>query len=477
MGSTLDFRRAVDPLRSTPARILIVEDAITTREMLSRHLRARGYEVIVANPDEAVRRLRTDDAELVILNLAGTSGLTLVDTLRRAGEVVPLLVISDAGPLHGGLDFTESGDALILRPFEERQLDDALARALGPRAAPGPTPRATLDPTGPVLLGDSARMAEIRALIARVADTDVTVIICGESGTGKEITARALRQASLRRDKPFIKVNCAALPTELLESELFGHEKGAFTGAHQAKPGRFELAHQGTIFLDEIGEMSPLLQAKLLQVLQDGEFSRLGSGSDVHVDVRVIAATNKDLKRAVAEGHFREDLYFRLNVVSISLPPLREHKSDIPLLADHFLYFYGQRISNRPLVRLGAETRRLFLEYDWPGNVRELENVVKRIMVLGTELPIQRELREACAAPAAAPSAVASLTEEAPRPPPQRPSLKEIGRLAAREAERAAILGMLERTRWNRKEAAEILGISYKALLYKIKENHLDESS
>jgi two-component system response regulator AtoC len=472
-----DFRRAFDPLRASPARILIIEDAITTREMLSRHLKARGYEVTVVNPDEAVRRLRTDDAELVILNLAGTSGLHLVDTLRREGDVVPLLVISDAGPMNDRIDFAEIGEALILRPFEEGELDEALARELGPRALPAPPHRGSLGEAGPVLLGDSPRMAEIRALIARVADTDVTVIICGESGTGKEITARALRHASLRRDKPFVKVNCAALPADLLESELFGYEKGAFTGAHQAKPGRFELAHHGTIFLDEIGEMSPLLQAKLLQVLQDGEFSRLGAGGDVRVDVRVLAATNRDLKRAVSEGQFREDLYFRLNVVNIGLPPLREHKTDIPQLADYFLHQYAQRISNRSIVRLSPETRRLFLDYDWPGNVRELENVVKRIMVLGTELPVQRELRDACASPSPQSSAEAAASADGASPAPagQKPSLKEIGRTAAREAERTAILEMLQRTHWNRKEAAAMLGISYKALLYKIKESHLDE--
>jgi two-component system response regulator AtoC len=474
MGSTIGFRRAIDPRRASPARILIVEDALTTREMLARHLEGRGYDVIVVNPDDAIRRLRTDAADLVILNLAGTSGLAFVESCRRTSVATPLLVISDAAPALDGIDLPRPDDALLLRPFEERTLDAALERVLGPNAAV-PQNRPPLDGTGPVLLGDSPRMAEIRALIEQVADTDVTVIICGESGTGKEITARGLRRASHRRDKPFVKVNCAALPTELLESELFGHEKGAFTGALHAKAGRFEQAHQGTIFLDEIGEMSPLLQSKLLQVLQDGEFSRLGGG-DVRVDVRVLAATNRDLKRAVSEGQFREDLFFRLNVVSISLPPLREHKSDIPLLAEHFLRLYARRICNRSVVRLSADTERLLLEYDWPGNVRELENVVKRMMVLGTEAPVQRELREACAAAAKQPFAAPPGVIATGTTPAQQRSLKEIGRTAAREAERTAILEMLERTRWNRKEAAEILGISYKALLYKIKENHLDES-
>ena len=279
-----------------------------------------------------------------------------------------------------------------------------------------------------------------------------------------------------------MKVNCAALPADLLESELFGFERGAFTGAVHAKPGKFEAADEGTIFLDEIGEMSATLQAKLLQVLQDGEFSRLGGLSEVHVDVRVVAATNCDLERAVASGAFREDLYFRINVVEIALPPLRERRDDIPLLAEHFLKTQ-QATVRRPagpaLPALSPQTLELFANYDWPGNVRELENIVKRVVVLGDEQAAHEVIErrqvtvparpqpEACAAPAAAQADGAS----------RLTSLKDIGRTAAREAERVAILDMLERTRWNRKEAAEILGISYKALLYKIKDNRLDEAS
>ncbi|MGH8699118.1 MAG: sigma-54 interaction domain-containing protein, partial [Burkholderiales bacterium] len=243
-----------------------------------------------------------------------------------------------------------------------------------------------------MLFGDSERMAEVRDLIERVSDTDVTVLIRGESGTGKELVAHALHDRSLRRDKPFVKVNCAALPTELLESELFGFEKGAFTGAVQHKPGKFELANHGTMFLDEIGDMSAPLQAKLLQVLQDGEFSRLGGKHDVQVDVRVITATNRDLETAVAASQFREDLYFRLNVVTISLPPLRERRDEIPFLADHFLKKYAVQY-NRPAAEISAELSRHFMEYDWPGNVRELENTIKRMVVLESEAPVLAELQ------------------------------------------------------------------------------------
>jgi DNA-binding NtrC family response regulator len=370
-----------------------------------------------------------------------------------------------------------------------------------------------------MLFGDGARMTEVSDLIERVSDTDVTVLIRGESGTGKELVAHALHERSLRRSRPFVKVNCAALPTELLESELFGFEKGAFTGAIQQKPGKFEFANHGTMFLDEIGDMSAPLQAKLLHVLQDGEFSRLGGKNDVQVDVRVITATNRDLETAVASGEFREDLYFRLNVVTISLPPLRERRDEVLVLADHFLKKYAVQY-NKPAHGISPELSQLFMEYEWPGNVRQLENMIKRMVVLGSDAPILAELRQPAssfptrttapvstpvahvAAPvdyhatavagagraAAAGDATAVLEAEpvaagvAPAPPVTVDlssggvSLKDIARAAAREAERELILRMLTRTRWNRKEAAEILGISYKALLYKIKENGLDKT-
>jgi two-component system response regulator AtoC len=344
------------------------------------------------------------------------------------------------------------------------------------------------------LLGTSEKMREVRDLIQRVADTDVTVLVRGESGTGKELVARAIHAASPRRDRPFVKVNCAALPSELLESELFGFERGAFTGAIQHKPGKFEFAHHGTMFLDEISEMHAPLQSKLLQVLQDGEFARLGGRYDVRVDVRVLAATNRDLETAVVDGQFREDLYFRLNVVSIMLPPLRQRRDEIPALTYGFLRQYCEHY-NKPQLPLASDTLRLFAEYEWPGNVRELENLIKRAVILGTDESIRRELAEAIAgrtrlpgpipalqpprAAAPVPAAAAPLAAApVPAPPPALVgSLKDIARHAAREAERELIFRTLQQTRWNRREAAEILGISYKALLYKIKEAELDKAS
>jgi two-component system response regulator AtoC len=348
------------------------------------------------------------------------------------------------------------------------------------------------------LLGTSDQMREVLELVGRVADTDVTVLIRGESGTGKELVARAVHAASPRSERTFVKVNCAALPAELLESELFGFERGAFTGAIQHKPGKFEFANHGTMFLDEISEMGAPLQSKLLQVLQDGEFARLGGRQDVRVDVRVVAATNRDLELAVADGQFREDLYFRLNVVCITLPPLRQRRDEIPALTQHFLYHYSAHY-NKPALALATDTLRLFAEYDWPGNVRELENLVKRMVILGTDAPIRREVAEAIAGravhpgpipalaafaetPAARPAApaepkTAPAFADAPAGKPLTGSLKDIARAAAREAERELISRTLQQTRWNRREAAEILGISYKALLYKIKEAELDKAS
>ncbi len=359
-----------------------------------------------------------------------------------------------------------------------------------------PTIDATIE-----LLGNSPQLAEVRALIDRVAETDVTVMIRGESGTGKELVARAIRANSPRTNNPFIKVNCAALPTELLESEMFGFERGAFTGALQAKPGKFEFANHGTIFLDEIGEMNPSLQAKLLHVLQDGQFSRLGGHTDVRVDVRIIAATNRCLEDAVADGSFREDLFFRLNVVCIYMPPLRERREEIPGLVQHFLAKYSAHYK-RPGTKISDATLNAFMDHDWPGNVRELENVIQRIVILGSEshasnplmtrradrppVPIVQRAAPLAPMPPAAPPppspptvletvAVDRAVEQEVHAAGDQPSLKLIGRAAARAAERELILRMLHRTRWNRKEAAEMLGISYKALLYKIKENRLDD--
>jgi two-component system response regulator AtoC len=316
-------------------------------------------------------------------------------------------------------------------------------------------------------LCNSGKMQPIRDLVAKVAATNTTVLLRGESGVGKEVVGRAIHKASPRAARQFLKVNCAALPSELLESELFGHEKGAFTGAYRQKPGKFEAAHQGTLLLDEIGEMPLRLQAKLLHVLQDGEFSRVGGEKIIDTDVRLIAATNRDLEASMRAHQFREDLYYRLNVIEIRIPPLRERREEIPVLVDHFLRKFNVQYGRT--VDVPSETLRAFLDYEWPGNIRELENAVKRVVVLGSARPVHVEIignlsRNAAARPAARPGTALDA-----RPTPDAPiSLKDIARQAAREAERVAIKEVLDRVHWNRAKAARLLQISYKALLYKI---------
>jgi two-component system, NtrC family, response regulator AtoC len=517
---------------SDKPQVMVVDDDLAMCSFLRAFLAARGYSALtVTNADDAVRRFHAERPAAVLLDVVmpgSMDGLAALAALKKIDKDVPVIVISGQGRTNTVVQAMKLGaNDFVCKPFEDAELEVLLASALKQRqlSREVATLREQLKEQSKytMLFGNSEKMSEVRDLIERVSDTDVTVLIRGESGTGKELVARALHAQSLRKDKPFVKVNCAALPTELLESELFGFEKGAFTGAIQHKPGKFEFANHGTMFLDEIGEMSPALQAKLLQVLQDGEFSRLGGKADVHVDVRVIAATNRDLEQMVRDGLFREDLYFRLNVVTINMPPLRERREEIPVLTDYFLKKYSVQY-NKPTAPVSAELARLFLNFDWPGNVRQLENLIKRMVVLASEAPIMKELQQPAAPLPFRPLSVAS---SAPRPmmatpqpvPPPPPavaaapvgpvavpsmasslpahepvaaavhtaagaamasgnySLKDIARTAAREAERELILRMLTRTRWNRKEAAEILGISYKALLYKIKENGLDKAS
>jgi two-component system response regulator AtoC len=370
----------------------------------------------------------------------------------------------------------------LRKPFEVEELEVAFQKALEKRALRKEVEelrgRVRSESELLMLCGDDPKMQEVRDIIEQVADTDITVLVRGESGTGKELVARALHRLSGRADRPFVKVNCAALPSELLESELFGFEKGAFTGAQRRKLGKFEYANHGTIFLDEISEMHPSLQAKLLQVLQDGEFSRLGGESDVRVDTRVIAATNRNLETAVTDGSFREDLFYRLNVVTVQLPPLRDRTDAIPLLVEHFLDMYNRQYG-KDLKHLAPETVEVFRAHQWPGNVRELENIVKRMVVLGNESTVLEEIAHRTATALAANGASASLDLEAlgvDLTDAKGVDLKAIAKRAAQIAEKRVIEKVLDQTRWNRKEAAERLQISYKALLYKMKDNGLSQA-
>jgi two-component system, NtrC family, response regulator AtoC len=470
-------------------RVLIVDDDASAREWLAAFMRARGLAPVCAGSgEEALDELRRAPPAVATLDivLPGMDGLATLRAMKALAPSVPVIVLSGIGATQAIVEALRLGAADFLRkPFEgeelELALDKALARAAlerdaGARGHFGDG--AFAPPSVPLFAGESHKMKLVDDMIDHVADTDITVLIRGESGTGKELVARTLWSRSDRVRRPFVKVNCAALPHELLESELFGYEKGAFTGAQKRKLGKFELANGGTIFLDEISEMHPSLQAKLLQVLQDGQFSRLGGETDVAVDTRVIAASNRHLESAVREGSFREDLFYRLNVVTIQLPPLRERRDEIPLLADHFLDRYAREYGKDPKP-LPVEVRAAFAAYDWPGNIRELENLVKRIVVLGTPDAVLGELRARTglvSRPAAACAAALSELDRFLAGESQRVSLKRVAREAAQVAEARLIAKVLQRTRWNRKEAAAILQISYKALLYKMRDAGLSDS-
>ena len=471
---------------SDPFRVLVIDDDPGVREYLEALMSRQGYAVAaVAGGEEALERLSEIRPDLVTLDvvLDGMDGLETLRRLKKRLPEVPVIMLSGHGQARTIVEAMRLGASDFLRkPFEVEELELAFQKALENRALRQEVEelrgRAHGGAAERLLQGaEDGRMHEVREIIEQVADTDITVLVRGESGTGKELVARTLHRLSSRRDKPFVKVNCAALPSELLESELFGFEKGAFTGAQKRKLGKFEYANHGTIFLDEIGEMSPALQAKLLQVLQDGEFSRLGGESDVQVDTRILAATNRNLEDAVAKGEFREDLYYRLNVVTVQLPPLRERTGAIPLLVVHFLRRFGEEYK-KEVKPLSPETMEIFMRYHWPGNVRELENMVRRMIVLGSEQTVLPEiaLREAPRASEDESGGFLDLDSVGAELRNGRGiDLKSISKQAARVAEKRVIGKVLQQTRWNRKEAAERLQISYKALLYKMKENGLSE--
>ncbi len=467
-------------------RVLVIDDDPGVRDYMEALVSRQGYDVFAAaDGEEALQNLDTTQPDLITLDvvLPGMDGLQTLEKLKQRLPDVPVVMLSGHGQARNIVEAMRRGASDFLRkPFEVEELELAFQKALEKRALKQEVERlrgrAQSETDFMLLTGDNPKMREIRDIIEQVADTDITVLIRGESGTGKEVVARTLFQLSGRRDQPFVKVNCAALPSELLESELFGFEKGAFTGAHKRKLGKFEYANHGTIFLDEISEMHPSLQAKLLQVLQDGEFSRLGSESDVRVDTRIIAATNRNLEDAVADGAFREDLYYRLNVVTVQLPPLRERIDAIPLLVDQFLQKNNEQY-RKDLTHLSPETMEIFAKYHWPGNVRELENLVRRMVVLGNEEAVVEEIkltgtrhqeREEASDSPDLKALGADFSNE------QGIDLKAISRRAAQLAEKGVIEKVLQETRWNRKEAAERLQISYKALLYKMKENGLSQN-
>ncbi len=479
------------------ARVLIVDEDPETSRFLSSQMLRKGLDVSAAStPDEAVRMFRVCDPALVLLDpaLSGASSLELLERLRQIKPEVGIVVVSAQTSPEFVFRASKAGaDDYVGKPIDAKDLEARVNRLLERQRLTSEVTQlrdqVRRNSDFAMLFGTSPKMEEIKNTIEQVAETNATVLIRGESGTGKEVVARMIYAQSSRREKPFIKVNCAAIPHELLESELFGYEPGAFTGANRQKLGKFDLANAGTLFLDEVSEMHPALQAKLLHVLQDGEFSRLGGKRDISVDVRILAATNKHLERAVEDGMFREDLFYRLNVIKIQIPPLRERREEVPVFLDYFLRKYSEFYGKQPSPFSDFALSRM-LEYHWPGNIRELENLVKRYVIVGNEAQIIRELSthkpimgalavtepqptgsdgnnatRASISPAAIP-----ITAGKPKiADEETPSLLDIGRRAAWRAEREAIERTLAQTKWNRRQAAQILKISYKALLNKLK--------
>jgi DNA-binding NtrC family response regulator len=458
--------------------VLVVDDAEGIRTFLANLLELRGYEVDTAEDGSRALALLSGgadpDAILLDVMMPGLDGLQTLERIREIAPEVPVVMLSVVGRTGTIVEAMQRGAADYLnKPFEEEELEVVLEKVLEERALRRERDRLAAEVEDPMdtVVWVSPAMRRVHDLIHQVADTDVTVLIQGQSGTGKEIVARTLHAASSRSERPLVKVNCAALPGTLLESELFGYERGAFTGANARKQGKFELADRGTIFFDEIGEMSPPLQAKLLQVLQDGNFSRLGGNQEIHVDVRVVAATHRRLEEMVRAGTFREDLFFRLNVVNVFLPPLCERREEIPLIVESFLRRFAARYG-RPLRRPSEKLVRAFERYPFPGNVRELENMVKRIVVLESEEPILAEIQRSERGERGG-NSLRELIEEIERTAGEVP-LREVGRRASLEAERLTIDRALSHTHWNRKRAARMLGVSYKTLLQKIRECGLE---
>jgi two-component system response regulator AtoC len=456
-------------------RILVVDDEPSIRKYLQTLLEVDGYEVNTVNSgNEALALLVNGDRpDLIILDVLMPE-MDGVETLRRMMQMdrsLNVVMLSCSNEVTTVVDAIRIGaNDYLTKPFEKSELDAAMLKCRQKRelrrendALRDYCDHLTEDLS---FLAASPQMVKIRQQILQIAPVDVPVFVAGESGVGKEVVARMIHMRSPRASQPFIKVNCAALPSELLESELFGYEQGAFTGAMRAKPGKFEMANKGTIFLDEIAEMSPQLQAKMLHVLQDHQFNRLGGRQLVQCDVRVLAATNVNVREAIQSGRFREDLYYRLNVFSITVPPLRERTREIPLLFRHFLGKYSEKFQKQAMEP-SNNLIEAAMNYPWPGNLRELENFVKRYVILQDDEGSFRELLEMAA----------TRQRTSPRDdgaPQKEQGLKALVRGLKDEAEMEAIADALEKTNWSRKEAARMLGISYKALLYKMRQFKLD---
>lgn len=455
----------------TPAvapRMLVVDDKANMRELLETAFSERGFDVTTASSgDEAIDLLseRLFDVVITDLSMPGKDGLAVLKASKSIAADTEVIIITAYGTIETAVEAMRLGACdFITKPFKlaeiERKVEKLLRRT---RTASNQPIQTWIHPSVQHLVGSSAQTKQLMKMITRIAPSKSSVLITGPSGVGKELVARAIHEASPRRDRPFVALNCAALATGVLESELFGHEKGAFTGATGRRIGRFEKAHTGTLFLDEVGEIDPAIQTKLLRVLQQGEFERVGGIETIKVDTRIVAATNRDLLEAIREGAFREDFYYRLKVFSLEVPALRERRDDIPILVDHFLRRFSLELG-KEVFEIDDEVMGIFLNYPWPGNVRELENVIERAIVLAEGNSITRE---------ELPPELLGAEE-----PPETSGLPEdvTGSLIERtdRLESELIRGALERFRWNKTKAAEHLGLKRTTLQYKIKKYGLE---
>ncbi len=439
-------------------RVLIVDDEASIRKVLATLLRRAGHDVVTAEDGAAALALLPGDVDLVItdLRMPGVDGMALLAHCRTHHPDLPVILITAHGTVGSAVEAIKAGaQDYITKPFDAHELRQVTERVLASADARRGRWRGSI-------IGETPAMRDIFALIGKVARSPSTVLITGESGTGKEVVARAVHAQSDRSAQPFLQVNCGAIPESLFESELFGHERGAFTGAVTTRPGRFELANGGTLFLDEIGELPLSCQVGLLRVLQDGRFERVGGVRTLRADVRLCAATNRDLSAEVAAGRFREDLFYRLNVIPIHLPPLRERPDDIPLLVDHFIARFNRRLG-RSVRGVASEALETMLSYGWPGNIRELENLTERAVVLADADVLTLD-------------DLFGLGDAAvPPPPSDELGLKEYVRITTERLERARIRRVLGEEGGNVTRAARKLSISRKSLQTKMKAYGLRE--
>ena len=462
------------PSTRVPPHILIVDDEPLTLELVVEKLASTGFDAtVVASAEEAfqVAGIRSFDVVVTDLSMPGTSGMEVLAHFSETYPEISVIVLTGMGTVESAVEAMKRGAFDYLsKPTKTDELILSIERALELRALKTENillrTQVQEQHRFERLIGQSAPMQALYRIIKRVAKTDSTVLIMGESGTGKELIANAVHSCSERRDKPFVPINCGAIPEELLESELFGHDKGAFTGAFKDRRGRFELAHTGTIFLDEIGEMSPKLQVKLLRFLQERKFQRIGGTRTIEVDVRIIAATNKDLEKAVATGEFREDLFYRLNVIPIQVIPLREREGDIPLLVDHFIL---QHCTHKeiPLKHVSRQTLEYLKNYRWPGNVRELENAVERIVILCEDDEIKPddlpERMQVCR------PVVEEVTAALPEIGEEGINLKDM----LEELESRLIMEALRKAEGVKNKAAKLLGLNRTTLIEKMKKKKI----